>query len=155
MKNQKREVPVIPAKVRREVAKYVARLRRDLVAMNQEYDEAGDGAGIDERFETKLKNILNAGTVDAAIAAGARTKTAFQIHLLSEWAKGKIEGKVTALTFQKKSAQALSLAKMFQKRGDVEAAQAQVLRSTEFERRAKELSDLKVVEGDIVEGRLS
>ncbi len=124
-------------KTKREIQKYTTALRKELQAMNREYDEAGDGTGVDERFDAKLKALL---TAPDPVAAGQKIKAAFLVHLLSEWARGKIEGKVTALTFQKKSAQALSLAKMFQKRGDDDAAQAQVLRSAEFERQAKELS---------------
>jgi len=120
---------------KRERARFVKQVRGELLALNREYDPEGDGAGIDERFEAKLQALLVA---DNQQATAERIRDSFQIHLLSDWAKKKIDGKPSVLMYQRKAKRARSLAKMLEKKGDQAAARAQLTQALEFEKMASE-----------------
>jgi len=129
---------------KRERMKILKQTRGDLLTLNEEYDSAHDGAGIDERFTGKLQDILSAAD---PFAMAKKVKDSFLVHLLADVARGKIEGKPSAQGYLKKATKARSLAKMFQKREDLDGANKQLAGAAEFEKLARELTEPGVSDG--------
>ncbi len=130
---------------------YADATRGHLNAMLQELDPAGASAGIDERFEALLNTLEDErfeallNTLErmtdgaAAVKFGERIKQKFETHLLCEWAKGKIEGKLTVEACERKARAARGLADMLAEKGNAEGAGKQIARAVYYEEKAEEL----------------
>src|SRR6266851_4886708 len=118
---------------------YADATRGHLNAMLQELDPAGASAGIDERFEALLNTLERMTDGAAAVKFGERIKQKFETHLLCEWAKGKIEGKLTVEACERKARAARGLADMLAEKGNAEGAGKQIARAVYYEEKAEEL----------------
>ena len=118
---------------------YADATRGHLNAMLQELDPAGASAGIDERFEALLNTLERMTDGAAAVKFGERIKQKFETHLLCEWAKGKIEGKLTVEACERKARAARGLADMLAEKGNAEGAGKQINRAVYYEEKAEEL----------------
>src|SRR6266851_3197289 len=118
---------------------YADATRGHLNAMLQVLDPAGASAGIDERFEALLNTLERMTDGAAAVKFGERIKQKFETHLLCEWAKGKIEGKLTVEACERKARAARGLADMLAEKGNAEGAGKQIARAVYYEEKAEEL----------------
>ena len=120
---------------------YLKRLEAEVKA---HWDELGDYYGFDEDRPPHIVNRICAMHVavdlESAETAFGRIKQAMLIHILAQWAKGKADGPDKAETWEKKAKQAESLAKMLEKKDDIEGARKQYIRADGFRERAERMA---------------
>lgn len=87
-----------------------------LEAMTDLADEYG-AEETPERLVQRAQGILSAPTLEAAADIARRSWDGMLVHVLSQWAKGRIPGKRSDLAFERNIKKALSLADMLDSRG--------------------------------------
>lgn len=98
---------------------------RDAVeAMTELADEYG-AEETPERLIQRARGILSASTLEEATRIARRAWDGMLVHVLSQWAKGRIPGKRSNLAFERNIKKALSLASMLDGRGLSSQAQSQ------------------------------
>ncbi len=91
----------------------------------------------DEIMQPYFYRILNAPDKELALKAQERAVDRFQIHLWSQWAEGKIVGRVTEQNVERRAKQAESLAKYLESLGQYAAAETQIKRAEEIRNKVK------------------
>lgn len=99
-----------------------AKLQQYILKLAEYYRYSGD---IDDRVWIKADKCLSATTPEEANTAIAEAAKSAQVYFLSLWGSKKAAGPATPESFEKQAKSAESLAKMFEKKGDDEAAQKQ------------------------------
>lgn len=108
---------------------------KKMVAMQNEYG----GKPPDQRLLDKAKSVLLSPTRERAQEASTKAVNSAEIHYLTEWASGRIPGKVTAHSAERDANKADSLAEMLDAKGQNEAAAGQRKRAQELRELSKQL----------------
>ena len=93
-----------------------------ILAIAREY---GAPEVVPDHVARAINSISLAVTREEVIQLRARAERKMLVHTLGQWANGKIPGKESEQSIQKKVQQALSLAKMFEDKGESDKARAQ------------------------------
>jgi hypothetical protein len=122
-------------------AAYKATLAR-LETLRAEYK----GDETPERILLKAEKVLDATTPIEASEAGEKAYQSLFVHLLAEWARGRIEGKDTPIAIETRARQADNLARMLEDKGLDAQAATQRKRAEDIRARLTPSTDSDTVE---------
>lgn len=94
-------------------------------------------------IQKRLQAILGAVDFETATIALEKTKAAALMSLLAAWTRNEIPGPDEPDNWEKKGRRATSVAKMLDKKDDIEGARSQYDRAEECFKRAEELRKKK------------
>lgn len=104
-------------------ALYAIQVRTEMLCQ-QERNEYG-GKVLSEKTIERIQTIPACKSVEEAEKLSQEAVRWSQVHFLSEWAKGRIRGKVTAERLEKEAKEADNLATFLAKKGLADQAQQQ------------------------------
>jgi len=98
------------------------------------------GEPLDERLTGKLQAILGAKGLGQGLTLAHRATDAAQSHYLSEWARKKIQGKVTIRSLETSAKKVTGLIRMLTKKGQLAGVATQEARLATIQAEIRELS---------------